>query len=155
MNDQWTIEPNRRLVKPEPILLADDAEDNILAIFYAFKQVDIPNPLFVVYDGQHAIDYLAGTAPFDDRRKHPLPCLILVSTDLTQRSGLDVLQWIRLESGELKNLPVILLSDSINKQELRQALHLGANDFILKTLDFEEKIEWAKEVKKIVSPCAE
>jgi CheY-like chemotaxis protein len=148
MNDPCTIEPNRRLVKPEPILLADDAEDNILATFYAFKQVEIPNPLFVVYDGQHAIDYLAGTAPFNHRAKHPLPCLVLLSSDLTQKNGLDVLQWIRLESGELKNLPVILLSDSINKQELRQALHLGANDYILKSLDFEEKIEWAKEVRK-------
>jgi CheY-like chemotaxis protein len=147
MNDDWTTQHKTRSLKPEPVLLADDAEENILSLYHAFKHADIPNPLFVVYDGQHVIDYLAGKPPFEDRPRYPLPCLVLLSTDLTRRSGLEVLQWIRLEAQGLKDLPIIMMADSVHKQELRQALQLGANDYIPKSFDFEEKIEWAKALK--------
>jgi CheY-like chemotaxis protein len=142
MNDLRKTSPRPRPSKAEPILLADDAEDNILGLYHAFKHADIPNPLFVVYDGQHAIEYLAGTGQFEDRRKYPLPCLVLLSTDLSQKTGLEVLQWIR--EANVLHLPVVLMADSATQQELSHAVQLGASDYVLKSLAFAQKIEWAK-----------
>ena len=40
-----------------------------------FQEAD---PVQVATDGQMAIDYLAGTGPFSNRERHPLPGLVLL-----------------------------------------------------------------------------
>ena len=60
-----------------------------------FARSGLANPLQIVNDGEQAIAYLAGEPPYTDRRRHPLPILILLDLKLPRRSGLDVLAWVR------------------------------------------------------------
>jgi len=43
-----------------PILLAEDDENDVALMQRAFKRAAVPNPLFVVRNGQEVVDYLAG-----------------------------------------------------------------------------------------------
>jgi CheY-like chemotaxis protein len=77
------------------ILLAEDEEDYVLLIRHAFSQAKIPNPLYVVWNGQEAIAYLMGTGIYANRAEYPCQtyfCLTSkcrVLTDLRFSNGLE------------------------------------------------------------------
>ena len=60
-----------------------------------------------VKDGEEAIDYLRGEAPFNDREKFPLPYLMLLDLKMPRRNGFEVIAWVRQQPG-LKRLPIVL-----------------------------------------------
>src|SRR4051812_10546785 len=95
----------------QPILYAEDEEDDVLFVQRAFKDAKILNPLVVVPDGLSAIDYLGGAGRYANRAEHPLPCLALLDFNMPQTSGLDVLKWIRTQPS-VCTLPVIMLTSS-------------------------------------------
>ncbi len=137
----------QRLQAGEPVLLAESDEDYILRLHESFKRAEVKNPLFIVFDGQHAIEYLGGIGQFAKRTAYPIPCLILLSVDLKEIDGIEVLRWIREQGHPIHILPVIMLGNAPKKGELIQALEFGAYDFSPKDLTPAEMVEWARELK--------
>lgn len=113
------------------ILLVDDNEDDVFFMKRALEAASISNPIFVAEDGQKAVDYLAGIAPFTDRIACPLPGLVFLDLKLPRKRGLDVLAWIR-ERENLRSVVVIVLTSSQEPSDLRQAYRLGANSYLVK-----------------------
>jgi CheY-like chemotaxis protein len=116
----------------QPIILAaEDEESDALLLGMAFKRAKIPNQLVIVRDGQEAIDYLKGVAPYHDRFKYPLPGLLLLDLNMPRMTGFDVLAWL---AGQpfLKNLPTVVLSSSAQDSDLEKARRLGAVDYSVK-----------------------
>jgi DNA-binding response OmpR family regulator len=130
----------------EPILIADDDENQAFLTTRAFKQAGVPNPLIVVPDGAAAVSYLAGTGKYADRAAHPLPCLLMLDQKLPGRSGLDVLEWVRTKS-PVCTLPVLLLSSSSFEGDVQAAYLLGANGYLVKPTEFEEMLAMAKAIR--------
>ena len=58
---------------------------------HVWEHAGIAHPLIDIKDGQAAIDYLAGQGLFTDRKKHPLPCLVLLDLNLPGKNGFEVL----------------------------------------------------------------
>ena len=117
----------------KPVLLVEDTQTDIMLMRYVWREVEVPNPLHVVEDGQCAIDYLAGVGQFADRLAHPLPCLVLLDLKIPYFSGHEVLQWIRQQPA-LKAMPVIILTSSTNDEDISQAYALGANAYLEKPM---------------------
>lgn len=113
------------------ILLVEDDPADVFRIQRAFHKADITNPLQVVNDGEQAIHYLSGQAPYQDRESYPLPILVLLDLKLPRRSGFDVLTWLRNES-EIKYLPVVVLTSSDQQSDIEQAYAAGANSYLAK-----------------------
>lgn len=133
-------------MNPSPILYVEDNEDDVLLLRFAFKRADILNPLHFARDGQEAIDYLAGAEKFSDRAKYPIPSLVLLDLKLPKKMGMEVLQWIRQESG-MRKLPVIILSASGQKSDLERCYGLGANAFLVKPSDAESLADMCRALK--------
>lgn len=117
------------------VLLAEDDEDYVLLIRRAFLQAQIPNPLFVVSDGQQAMSYLKGEGRFADREEFPLPDLLLLDLKLPRFSGFEVLAWVRTQPG-FSGLRVLVLTSSDRIKDVNDAYRLGANSFLVKPFDF-------------------
>lgn len=113
------------------VLYVEDEADDVLFMQAAFRRVGLAVPLRAVMDGQQAISYLAGEAPFDDRAAHPLPAVVLLDLNLPVQSGFEVLRWIRLQP-HFERLPVIVFSSSGRPEDRRRAAELGASDYALK-----------------------
>jgi CheY-like chemotaxis protein len=122
------------------ILLVEDCSEDASLVQLAFKKWGVTNPIEVVPDGEHAVDYLSGQGEYANRERYPLPCLALLDLNLPQMSGFDVLQWVRSRQ-DLGNLPVVVLSGTKDPTHFDQAHRLGANACVVKTQDLAELYE--------------
>ena len=131
---------------PKTILLVEDDENDVFFLTYAFEAAGVVNPVAVARDGQEAMDYLAGAGRYSDRKRFPLPGLVLLDLKLPVKTGLDVLRWIR-QSG-MNHLLVIVLTSSKDPHDVDEAYRLGARSFLVKPLSIGERLETAKVIKR-------
>ncbi|HEV7388048.1 MAG TPA: response regulator [Gemmatimonadaceae bacterium] len=110
-------EPATRLCH---ILVADD-EPHIGRII-KMKLEQGPFRVSIAYDGQEALDFINGEEPFD---------LVLLDLMMPRLSGLDVLREIRNQE-RFKSLPCIILTAGGDAKHERDALALGATQFLTK-----------------------
>ena len=122
------------------ILLVEDDENDLELFLRAYTKARIANPMQRAAHGDEAVAYLEGTGKFADRTAHPLPVLVLLDVKLPRRSGLEVLAWIREQSG-LKRLPVVMLTSSRDSGDINRAYDLGANSYLVKPVAFESLLE--------------
>jgi DNA-binding response OmpR family regulator len=128
-------------------MLADDDETEAFLTTRAFEQARIQNRLIVVSNGQAAIEYLAGKDHFANREVHPLPCLLLLDQKLPDRSGLEVLEWVRSQSS-VCTLPVLVLSASDSDGDVQAAYLVGANGYLVKPTKFDDMLAMARAIKE-------
>jgi CheY-like chemotaxis protein len=130
-------------VREGVILLAEDDPNDVLLIQRAFQRNHVANPVQVVRDGEEALAYLSGQAPFADRERHPLPVLMLMDLKMPRKSGLEVLEWVRQQPG-LKRLPIIVLTSSNQSPDINRAYELGANSYLVKPAGFDSLLDLVK-----------
>jgi CheY-like chemotaxis protein len=120
------------------VLYVEDEPDDVFFMQRAFKAAAIGHSLITVGDGQQAISYLSGSGCFGDRTTYPLPSLVLLDLNLPERSGFEVLEWMRQQS-ELNDVTVVIFSSSGRPEDLQKAQTLGASGYFIKPpsgLDF-------------------
>jgi CheY-like chemotaxis protein len=117
------------------ILLVEDDESDIIFLKRAFEKVGLPYPLRIAETGKKAVDYLSGVGPYADRAAYPMPTHILMDLKLPEKSGLEILEWIRTRP-ELQELKVTILTSSSEKRDLRRARELGAACYLVKPMSF-------------------
>lgn len=131
---------------PCTILYAEDEPDDIFFLKRAFEQLDLAHQLKSVADGRQAVEYLAGEGRFADRKRHPLPTLVLLDINMPKKSGLEVLGWLRGQR-HFKSLPVVILTSSSRTEDRDEARRLGADDYLLKPSDPSKLVEMAKSLE--------
>jgi CheY-like chemotaxis protein len=133
-------------VSPHCILHVEDDPNDVCLLQRAFHKVGITNPVHVAPDGKAAIDFLAGSGRYADRRKYPMPCLVLLDLHLPTVPGLAVLEWIRQQPA-LRKLVVVVHSSLAHPTDVARAYGLGANCFLQKPSDFRQAIDMAQLIK--------
>lgn len=126
------------------ILIAEDNENDAFLVRRAVQKADISNQVHFVRDGQAVMDYLSGAGPYADRTAHPMPHFVLMDIRMPRQSGLYALQWIR-EQPKLKRLPVMIVSDCIEENDIKRAHELDAYSYIVKPASIEQM---ARELKR-------
>lgn len=112
------------------ILLVEDNDDDIFIFRRILKAAGLPVRVELTTDGQQAWDYLAGNGPFADRERHPLPDLVLLDLKLPYLHGFEVLE--RIRGSDLRDLPVAVLTSSLEERDRTRAEALGAVAFLVK-----------------------
>lgn len=127
-------------VKPSMILLVEDNEDDELLTLRALTRNNIKNEVVVARNGADALDFLFGTGAHAGRDLSVMPEVTLLDLKLPKISGLEVLRALR--SNELtKLLPVVVLTSSLEEQDLIRSYGLGANSYVRKPVDFNQFTE--------------
>ncbi len=125
------------------ILLVEDNPDDAELVRYAFEKVAIGNPLVSLSDGDAAVDFLIGAGVYADRKRHPLPALILLDLKLPRRSGFEVLRFIR-DQQATRHTPVVVLTSSNQQDDIRRAYEDGANSYLIKPVGRDALIEMVR-----------
>src|SRR5436189_6194541 len=131
-------------VREGVILLAEDDPNDVLLVQRALQRNHVANPLQVVRDGEEALAYLSGAGTFADRERYPLPVLLLMDLKMPRKSGLEVLEWLRQQTGGLRRLPVVVLTSSNQSLDINRAYDLGANSSLVKPAGFDSLLELVK-----------
>lgn len=134
------MEEGTRLTK---ILLVEDNQDDIMITQRALKDAKVVNKLWIVRDGQEALDFLQHKGPYSDPESAPIPGLILLDINLPKVNGMDVLREIK-GAPELKLIPVIMLTMSKRDEDIVKSYKCGCNSFIQKPVEFEKFVEVIK-----------
>ncbi len=94
--------------------------------------------------------YLKGTGEFRDRKRNPLPTLVLLDIKLPYRDGFEVLNWIRSEVA-LTNLLVLMYSNSAMEGDVDRAYKLRANAYLKKPTDSSQMEEMVRQLMEFWS----
>lgn len=125
-------------MKKEPvILLVEDNSDDEELTRLALQESNLTNQLFVVRDGQEALDWLFCEGQHAAREPCLVPSLILLDLKLPKKTGLEVLEIIRSHE-RTRRMPVVILTSSKEEQDVIRGYNLGANSYIQKPVDFEQ-----------------
>src|SRR6187431_477251 len=103
-------------------LLIEDDPDDAWLVKREFGRNGESVSLHVVSDGIEGVRYLEGQNEYQDRRRHPLPDVILLDLKMPRFSGFDFLEWLQQKSpGSLKVIPVVVLSGSDEPVAVKRA----------------------------------
>ncbi|MFH1380433.1 MAG: response regulator [bacterium] len=127
------------------LLLVEDNPDDIAITQRAFKEANVINKMWIVNDGQEALDFLNHTGPYEDASKSPRPELILLDINLPKINGIEVLKIIKKDE-DLKKIPTIMLTVSKKDEDIINSYDIGCNSFIQKPVEFEKFVEAVKEI---------
>jgi len=128
------------------ILLVEDNPDDVELTRRALKKGKVANNLYIVRDGEEALDFLFHKGEYADKKKYRIPGLILLDINLPKRNGIEVLQKIKTEP-ILKRVPVIMLTTSKRDEDIIQSYDLGVNSYIMKPVEFDKFIQTIKNIE--------
>ena len=131
---------------PINILLAEDNEDHIELTKRALRENGLANDMFIVKDGQEALDFLYRKGEYSDKTKSPRPGLILLDVKMPKVDGFEVLRKIKSDP-DLKLIPVIMLTTSSREEEIVKGYENGANSYVTKPVDFREFVDRIKNIR--------
>ena len=117
------------------ILLVEDNPAEVLITQRALRESAFQVELFVVRDGQEAIDYLFRQGSQATNPNWRCPDLVLLDLNLPRLSGRQVLDRIRA-APQLRKVPVVVLTTSGHPQDVEDLYTAGANTYIQKPQDF-------------------
>jgi len=116
------------------LLVIEDTEDQAVLVSAAARLAHPGLSVHVAPDGLEGIAYLAGIPPYEDRRQHPLPDLIVLDLHMAEVGGFEVLTWISDRSDPL-DVPTVVLTASADPRDETRAMALGATSVIGRPTD--------------------
>jgi CheY-like chemotaxis protein len=131
-----------RPVQPIEVLLVEDDAGDELMTREAFADNKIGNILYVVRDGEEALDFLYRRGA---HRHAPRPDLILLDLNLPKYDGRQVLERIKGDR-ELSAIPVVVLTTSSAEEDIIRSYKLHANAYVTKPVDVDRFIRAVRQI---------
>lgn len=130
----------RKDFKPLLALHVEDDDNDAILLAKACERAGLPVTLQRVVDGADARSYLLGEGAFADRARHPLPQIVILDLKLPRMDGFEFLKWLRGQS-TLMELPVLVFTASMSRDDKSRAMAEGANSFFIKPASFESLVQ--------------
>ena len=127
------------------ILLIEDNPDDVELTLRAFAKYHLANKIYVVRDGEEALECLFGTGRYAGRSASSGTRLILLDLKLPKVDGIEVLQQCKSDP-RTKNIPVVVLTSSREERDLIDSYNLGVNSYVLKPVDFVQFTEAVRQL---------
>ena len=127
------------------ILLVEDNPADVELTLRALKKNNIANNIFVVNDGEDALNFIFAQGKYSERIGKLLPKIIFLDLKLPKVSGLEVLAEIK-GNPKTRIIPVIMLTSSKEEKDIIESYKLGVNSYIVKPVDFDKFLDAVKEI---------
>ena len=108
------------------LLVIDDAEPNLL-LFDSMFENDGRVEVLLRENGVGIVDYCLDK----------MPDLILLDLMMPEIHGFDVLKMLKANP-KLTKIPVVIISALEGPEEIKKGIELGALDYLIKPVDYEE-----------------
>lgn len=115
------------------VLVEDDPADELLAR-KALEECNFKVNIHALHDGEQAIQFLRREQGRSN--SFPRPDLILLDLNIPKRDGHMVLREIRRDR-DIQDIPVVILTNSINREEMISVYKNAASGYVCKSFDYE------------------
>jgi len=122
------------------ILLVEDNPLDLELAQRALRKANLTNRIQVARDGAEALDYIFCEGAHAGRRIEEIPKVILLDLKLPKVDGLEVLRRIKGDP-RTHAIPVVMLTSSLEQNDLVESYALGVNSYIVKPVNFERFVE--------------
>jgi two-component system, chemotaxis family, response regulator Rcp1 len=132
-------------VRPIRILLVEDNRGDIFLTKRAFEKAKVANQIQVATDGEMALNILRSTKnrpPSDE-----IIDIVLLDINLPKLDGKQVLAAMK-QDPDLRRIPVIIMSSSMEEQDIRQSYDLQAAGYVVKPLNFNKFVDVVSAIEK-------
>jgi len=136
---QYAQDPGRY-----PILMAEDNPDDVLITKRAWKKGLIKNRLYIVNNGEEALEFLYKQGAHVNA---PTPSLMLLDLNMPRVDGFEVLKTIK-QDPRLKKMPVIVLTTSNREKDIQLAYDLGCNSYIVKPVNYDNFLKAVVDIQR-------
>ena len=119
------------------ILLVEDNPGDVRLTKEAFTEIELDEELYVVNDGEEALDFVHQRGEYEDA---PRPDLVLLDLNLPRVDGLEVLDDVKGDP-ELRSIPVVVLTGSEAEEDIVESYDRHTNAYLTKPIDPEEFVE--------------
>jgi two-component system, chemotaxis family, response regulator Rcp1 len=130
-------------LSPIEILLVEDSESDIVLTQEVLKEAKVINSLSVARDGEEAMRRARREGAHSD---DPLPDLILLDLNLPRKDGREVLRELK-EDGDLRRIPVVVLTTSSEERDIVAAYDQHVNAYITKPVDIDQFVAVVKSIE--------
>lgn len=132
------MKPGKSLIstKPVTILLVEDDPGHSELIEMTLDEVGLNNPIYRVDNGRSALDFVYGTGEYETAGSR-MPLVILLDLNLPVLNGLQVLKHLKSDE-RTRSIPIVILTTTQEKREIRECYRLGCNAYLSKPLDYDE-----------------
>ena len=127
------------------ILLVEDNQDDRDLALHALQRAKVANRIFVVRDGEEALDFLFCRGAYAERSFDHPPKLVLLDLKLPKVDGMEVLKQVKSDT-RTRTIPIVIMTSSKEERDLASGYNLGANSYIQKPVDFDQFRETVKSV---------
>nr|WP_246351304.1 response regulator [Deinobacterium chartae] len=121
-------------------MLVEDNPADALLTEEAFSQAEVPAQLWVVGDGVEALAFLRHEGEYE---QVPRPDLILLDLNMPRMNGLELLEEVKSDP-LLGDIPVVMLTTSTNREDVRRAYALHASAYVPKPMHLEAFLDMVR-----------
>ena len=118
-------------MQEQPILIAEDNDDDFFIFRRAFRQAGIASPLLRFRDGSELIKFVEKNST-EPALATDTPLLLFVDLAMPLMNGFEVLEWLKKNAAG-RFLPVVL-SGSRREEDLKKAYALDAHEYLTKPI---------------------
>lgn len=129
---------------PKRMLLVEDNANDIELTMAALEELRLGNDVFVVRDGEQALDYLFRRGAYVDRPAGD-PAVVMLDVKMPKVDGIEVLRQVKTDD-VLRLVPVVMLTSSREERDVMQSYREGANAYVVKPAQLQEFINAVKEL---------
>lgn len=122
------------------ILLAEDDKGDQELTRRALRQGKIKNDLYIVENGEEALDYLFRRGKYSDPATSPWPDLFLLDLNMPKMDGRQVLEELKKDE-RFDALATVVLTTSKQEEDILRTYKLGIKSYIAKPVDFAQFTE--------------
>jgi len=119
------------------ILLVEDNQDDLALAMHTLRREKLANNIFVVRDGEEALDFMFCRGAYAGRTFDQGPRLVLLDLKLPKVDGIQVLKELKTDP-RTQMIPVVMMTSSKEDRDLVESYKSGVNSFIQKPVNFEE-----------------
>ena len=137
---QVTIQPiNPSVVeirknRPLNILLAEDSSADQLLVRDAIDNSSYSAEISCVTDGIELSQFISNA---QELNTYSYPDIILLDLNLPKKDGFACMHSLK-SSSKTQDIPIIILTNSINRAEMERAYRMGASGYLVKSFELEE-----------------
>jgi two-component system response regulator len=131
------------------ILIAEDDADDRLLLQTAFSEIGYSGKLAFVTNGEELSDFL-NVAENDAA----IPGVIILDLNMPRKSGREILKEIR-NNKRFQQVHIAIFSTTKNEAEVQECFALGADNYFVKPINYNELLRFVREIYAIWHPVSQ